>query len=166
MDLEPADQVARVLRSFSLACQEAARHWTPECALSQTMAMITDTDRRRDLVAFVEGKRIRAVRFDEKLANGFDLIFEDGSELELYAGRKILAWVSMTPEEIALREADDVEKKEASRSAGWYELRTISGKPYLYHRWRQGGRKHSRLATAEEKTAWLQRRSEAKPKTK
>jgi len=80
--------------------------------------MTQRNDDRRELVAFLAGKIVATVRFtDSTDDDGFDLLFTDGSELELYALDGVLAWVPMTFEDIAANEARDRELLELGKRA-------------------------------------------------
>lgn len=74
---------------------------------------------RRELVAFTRGKTIAGLRFDAEPGTDFDIIFTDGSELEMYAIDDILAWVPMTPADIAAQQERDrqAHEQEAARLA-------------------------------------------------
>ena len=62
-----------------------------------------DTD-KAELARFLIGRRISEVRFEEHPKEGFDLVFDDGSEVEFYwfsEDRGIgpdLRWALVTPE--------------------------------------------------------------------
>lgn len=73
---------------------------------------------RAELVAFLQGKTITGLRLAEQgdLLTGFDLIFEDGSELEVYALAGGLGLVAMTAEEV--REVAELDLLEAQIDAG------------------------------------------------
>jgi hypothetical protein len=101
----------------------------------------TDLD-RRELVAFLKGQTIAGLRFDARPGGAFDLIFTDGSELELYIVGDNLTWVTMTAEEVATEEARDTAgllELEAQIAAGqapifdhaevWAELDAEEGTP-------------------------------------
>jgi hypothetical protein len=60
-----------------------------------------------ELLEFLKGKTIAGIRIGVPLRIGFDLIFADGSELEIY-GQPALAWATMTAEEIAAHEAREL----------------------------------------------------------
>ena len=61
-----------------------------------------------ELLEFLKGKTIAGIRIGVPIRKGFDLIFADGSELELY-GQPALAWATMTATEIAAHEARELE---------------------------------------------------------
>jgi len=61
-----------------------------------------------ELLEFLKGKTIAGIRIGVPIRKGFDLIFADGSELELY-GQPALAWATMTSAEIAAHEARELE---------------------------------------------------------
>jgi len=64
-----------------------------------------------ELLEFLKGKTIAGLRIGVPLRKGFDLIFSDGSELELY-GQPALAWATMTAAEIAVHEARELGAEE------------------------------------------------------
>lgn len=61
---------------------------------------------RDELLAFLTDKTISALRFDAQPGGGFDILFTDGSEIELYPIADSIEWVIMTAEEVAAAEQD------------------------------------------------------------
>lgn len=77
------------------------------------------SDNHRDLLRFLCGKTIAAMRFDESQAKGelgdIDLIFTDGSELELYGFETGIDWIQVTPEEAVANAAEIAAADDANR---------------------------------------------------
>ena len=68
--------------------------------------MSTATE-RRELLTFLQGKTIAGLRFDAQPDAPFDIIFTDGSEVELYNIDGRFTWATMTAQEVAEQEARD-----------------------------------------------------------
>lgn len=83
---------------------------------------------RTELAAFLQGKTIAALRFDAQPGGGFDIIFTDGSEIELYPIADSIDGVLMTAEEVAAAEQDARDMRELDAQTA--DLR--SGKAPLY----------------------------------
>jgi hypothetical protein len=73
----------------------------------QGPVIATDTEAQRQLLDFVLGREIISVRFSDDDSGEFDLILDDGRELELYALRNRLAWASVTEEESYERDCQE-----------------------------------------------------------
>lgn len=110
--LEPAYQLARLRIERRIAGLAGGQNMTHA--------------QRRAFARHVCSKRIVEVRFDgeegdtgDKPLTGFDLVFDDGSEIELYAPDDGLGYVLVTAEEAAehRREAEDMEREATIKMA-------------------------------------------------
>lgn len=65
---------------------------------------LPDCADRPGLVVFLHGKVVAGLRFDEQPGGVFDILFADGSELELHIIGEDLVWRTKSAEEIAAEE--------------------------------------------------------------